>query len=138
MDIGKVYLCEVWMLPPDYCNGAEATLMVMRYAGEMEGDGMTRIVPCGGEEVRLTANSTVQLWEPPPGSSLHAGQLGWKIVPIRLLEPDTDEVDVDEKALVLHHGGLLPGLRQDRRLEGEAVHPETEAVEEQAPVLRGL
>jgi hypothetical protein len=90
MDIGKVYLCEVWMLPPDYCNGAEATLMVMRYMGEMEGDGMSRTVTCGGGEVRLTAGYTIQLWEPPPGSSLYVGQLGWRIIPIRPLEPDTE------------------------------------------------
>jgi hypothetical protein len=137
MDIGKAYLCEVWMLPPDMaCNGDGPVLRVMRYVGEMAGGDRSTVITCGGQETRFTANDVLQLWEPTPDSSYHIGQLGWKIIPLRPLEADTEVVD--EEALVLHHQRLLPGLRQERHLEGAEVRSEAEAVEEQAQVRRGL
>jgi len=94
--IDQAWLCEVWRMPPEIeCNGDGPRLEVMRYAGEMETDGRTRIVWCGETRVQMTDNPVIQLWVPLPDSRLCPGEPIWKVVPIRVLEPDPVEELVD-------------------------------------------
>jgi hypothetical protein len=90
---GRVYLVEVWAVPPDLAC-TEPRKLVMRFNGYRRGNpGAVHIVACGDTLLEVNENDRMEDWEPADRSTYAEGTPIWKVVPLRELVPDDPEDD---------------------------------------------
>ena len=96
--IGKTYLCEIWAVPPEIeCNGVETKLGIFKFLGYNEFGNFQKTIYCNDKPViKLAASEKTTIWSAGPNEIFRAGDLVWRLVPIKVLEQE----EVNETSVV--------------------------------------